>query len=238
MKWFRHDSDTTYSTQIKKLRHRWGLEGVGLYWVLMESIARGVHPDNLSFELEDDAEVIANEFGMPREKVEDMMNYMVELKLFQNECGVITCMKLLDLSDRYTKLVTKERSDAYTKSEKVPLHNITLHNKTKKKTHMPSAKQSGPTVQSIVNLYHEKLPMLPSIKKMTKTREGYIKQRIRESDLPDIETWEKFFMYVSRSDFLCGRAGSTNGRPPFRADLEWICRPANYAKIFEGKYHV
>jgi hypothetical protein len=103
---------------------------------------------------------------------------------------------------------------------------------------MPSAKQSGPSIKEVVSLYHEMLPMLPAIKKLTKTREGYIKQRIREKDLPDLETWRKFFYHVAGSDFLCGRAGSTNGRPPFRADLEWMCKPANYAKIYEGKYHV
>ena len=93
-------------------------------------------------------------------------------------------------------------------------------------------------VQEIVALYHQLLPMLPPVRKLTKAREGYIKQRWREGDLPDLEVWEKYFGYVSQSKFLTGGIDGRDGKPPFRADLEWITKPANYAKIFEGKYHV
>lgn len=92
-------------------------------------------------------------------------------------------------------------------------------------------------VQKIVDAYHESLPTLPRVAKLTTTRRGYIQQRWREGDLPDLETWGKFFGYVGESDFLMGRAQGTNGKPPFRADLEWLTKPANYAKIAEGKYH-
>ena len=57
-----------------------------------------------------------------------------------------------------------------------------------------------------------------------------------KTDLPSLEHWEKYFDYVSASDFLCGRTQGRDGKPPFLADqLEWITKPANYAKIYEGK---
>jgi hypothetical protein len=34
-----------------------------------------------------------------------------------------------------------------------------------------------------------------------------------------------------------GRAPPQQGKPPFRADLEWLTKAANFAKIAEGKYH-
>ena len=107
------------------------------------------------------------------------------------------------------------------------------------KTHMSETRVSAPPipVNEIVELYHQKLPMLPVVRKLTKTRRSYIQQRWRENDLPNLEVWGKYFDYVGQSDFLCGRTQGKDGRPPFMADLEWITKPANYVKIFEGKYH-
>ena len=101
----------------------------------------------------------------------------------------------------------------------------------------PICNRNGVTIPSVVDLYHTILcPPLPKVEKVTKTREGYIRQRIRE-DLTEMDYWRNYFEYVKQSDFLMGRAASTNGRPPFRADLEWLTKPANYAKVAEEKYH-
>lgn len=91
--------------------------------------------------------------------------------------------------------------------------------------------------QGILDLYHSLLPELPKVAKLTKTRQGYIRQRWLE-DLPNLENWQHFFNHVRQSDFLMGKSEGTNGRPPFRADLEWLCKPANFVKIAEDKYHV
>jgi hypothetical protein len=79
-------------------------------------------------------------------------------------------------------------------------------------------------------------PPLPVCQKLTSTRRGYIRQRWLDG-LPDLENWQNFFDWIAQSDFLMGRSPATNGRPPFRASLEWVCRPENYAKILEGRYH-
>lgn len=92
-------------------------------------------------------------------------------------------------------------------------------------------------VSDVVDLYHEMLcPPLPKVEKLTDTRRGLIQQRWRE-DLPDLHSWADFFRRVKSSDFLMGRTTSRDGRPPFRADLEWLTRPSNFAKIAEDKYH-
>jgi len=90
--------------------------------------------------------------------------------------------------------------------------------------------------KKIVELYHEILPTLPAIEKITKTREGFIRQRWIE-DLPDLDHWNNYFDYIKQSDFLMGRCEPQNGKRIFRADLEWISKPSNFAKISEGKYH-
>lgn len=91
-------------------------------------------------------------------------------------------------------------------------------------------------IQRIVDLYHECLPDLPRCEKVTDARAGYLRQRWRQ-DLPDLGDWRNFFGYVGQSRFLTGKAPGRNGQPPFVADLEWLTKPANYAKIAEGKYH-
>ncbi len=91
-------------------------------------------------------------------------------------------------------------------------------------------------VVKIVELYHAALPLLPKVEKITKTRSGFIRSRWRE-DLPSLDAWKNYFADVSASRFLTGRADAKPGHPPFIADLEWLCRPSNFAKVAEGKYH-
>jgi hypothetical protein len=97
--------------------------------------------------------------------------------------------------------------------------------------------KSGPIpYQAVVDLYHRTLPELPACKKLTEARKGYIRQRHIE-DIHNLDQWERYFMAVSRSDFLMGRKPGSADRPPFRADLEWLTKPSNFAKVAEGKYH-
>lgn len=96
--------------------------------------------------------------------------------------------------------------------------------------------KNGVPYEKIVSLYHEKLPELPRCAKLTGQRKGYIRQRWLE-DLKNIEDWEKYFGIVKQSGFLMGKNKGSDGRPPFRADLAWLCRPENIVKVIEGKYH-
>jgi hypothetical protein len=53
----------------------------------------------------------------------------------------------------------------------------------------------------------------------------------------DVLTWfGDFFQHIGESRFLTGRVNDKSGRS-FSADLEWIIKPSNFAKIVEGKYH-
>lgn len=101
----------------------------------------------------------------------------------------------------------------------------------------PVAPKANPCpVQAIVALYHQHLPMLPRVGKLTQTRIKFIQARWRE-DLQTLDDWIAYFADVRTSPFLLGKTNGSNGHPPFRADLEWLCRPSNFAKTLEGKYH-
>lgn len=98
--------------------------------------------------------------------------------------------------------------------------------------------------QKIIDLYHELLPQCPQIQEWNQTRQGYLQGRWREkavalkwdSEEKGLHWWRRFLKYVSQSEFLTGKVES-KGRTPFVANLEWICRPTNFAKIVEGAYH-
>lgn len=108
MKWFKHDSDAGNDAKLRKLRIKYGAQGYGIYWYCLELIARNVEKHNLTFELEHDAELIADDFKLSGELVQEMMTYMVNLGLFENTQGVITCLKMSSRTDEYTaKLIAK-----------------------------------------------------------------------------------------------------------------------------------
>ena len=94
MKWFKHDADANRDAKLVKLRMKYGIEGYGLYWYCLEIIADSVNENNYTFELEHDSEVIGFNIGMHPEKVQEIMTYMVQLKLFELYENTITCMKL------------------------------------------------------------------------------------------------------------------------------------------------
>lgn len=92
--------------------------------------------------------------------------------------------------------------------------------------------------QQIIDAYHELLPTCTPVRVWNDQRKALLRQRWREdAKRQRIEWWRKFFAYVADSEFLTGRGQTIPGREPFVADLEWLIRPQNFAKVVEGKYH-
>lgn len=91
--------------------------------------------------------------------------------------------------------------------------------------------------QRIIDLYHEHLPTAIRVREWTPSRAQALRTRWREKpQRQNLEWWERFFDYISESDFLMGRTQSA-GRKPFEIDLEWICQSKNFVKVIEGKFH-
>jgi len=142
VKWFKHDANASIDAKLKRLRLKYGMEGYGVYWYLLECIARTVEPHNLTFELEEDAELISSEVNIHHERVEEMMRFMCELGLFENAAGRITCLKMASRSDEYTLKLMRQHNSVQTNSgecpEKVPPIRIEEKRKTDRKTLIPS----------------------------------------------------------------------------------------------------
>ena len=152
MRWIKHDSDANQDAKLQNVLLDYGLEGYGLYWYCIELIAGKVDKDNITFELEHDARIIARNVGSTAQKVEEMMRYFVELGLFEDSQGTITCLKL---ARRLDKSMTsnpemraiienlKSHDSIMTKSDKVMQDKIRSDkNRSSKSIVQPEAKPS------------------------------------------------------------------------------------------------
>ena len=112
---------------------------------------------------------------------------------------------------------------------------------------VPVAAQQGriprcPT-DEILKSFHRHLPMLPSVVVLNASRKSAIASRWREVVTTDkmdlqagLEWFDWYFAHVAKSLFLTGRTKSRDGRV-WRADLDWLLKPINFAKTVEGNYH-
>lgn len=123
MNWFKHDTDATTDAKVKKLLIRYGVTGYAIYFHCLELIAGDISETNITFQLEHDSEIIADNLRIvgTAEKsgiaiVEEIMRYIIDLGLFQEHDNRIFCYKLLkriDLSmtgkSAMRKMITQAR---------------------------------------------------------------------------------------------------------------------------------
>lgn len=103
MKWFKHYSNASSSNDLTKVRMKYGADGYAIYWYCLELIAHDLGSvQTITFELKHDAEVIGYNLKIDSLRVEEIMRYMVELGLFENAEGTVTCIKLAKYLDKKT----------------------------------------------------------------------------------------------------------------------------------------
>lgn len=96
---------------------------------------------------------------------------------------------------------------------------------------IPTSKVPDCPHQQIIDLYHQHCPTMRQVKVWNTERKKFLQARWRENPKhQNLEFWQKFFDYANTSEFLRGDTGK------FAADLEWLVRPTNFAKVVEGKY--
>lgn len=92
--------------------------------------------------------------------------------------------------------------------------------------------------EQIRGLYQNILPMCRQVRIWNKTRASFLRARWNENtNHQSLDFWKWYFEYVRESKFLTGQIDGRDGRPPFLADLEWLVKPNNFAKVIEGKFH-
>lgn len=95
MKWFKHDTDASIDAKLQEVLLDYGAAGYGLYWYCIELIAKDVTPKNITFELEHDVRIIARNLNLSVKEVQDMMQRMIDIGLFDiSKNKKIACVKL------------------------------------------------------------------------------------------------------------------------------------------------
>jgi len=120
MKWFKHDSNAYSDAKLQKLKIKYGMQGFGLYWFILELIAANIDKHNITFELEHDAEIIAANTGLDANLVQQMLSYMVELDLFDFINEKIICTKMASRTDEYTQKIIRQQQKSNTKNNNTP----------------------------------------------------------------------------------------------------------------------
>lgn len=235
MKWFKHDSDAGSDAKLRKLRMKYGAQGYGIYWYCLELIARNVDKNNLTFELEHDADLIADDFKLSAELVQEMMTYMVNLGLFENVNGIITCLKMASRTDEYTQkllAISSTCKTVGTLSGQNPEKSELIEENRTDKIRKEKNKTDNIPYGEIVDQFNEILKRLPSIRQLTDKRKKAIKSIWSlHNDYQNIEFYKIFFDQVNRYDFLFGENNSG-----WTASFDWIFNKNNFIKILEGNY--
>ena len=220
----------------------YGLEGYGLYWYCIELIAGKVDKENITFELEHDARIIARNTGCTPQKVEEMMRYFVDIGLFENSQGVITCLKI---ARRLDKSMTsnpemrtiieklKNHDEVMTPSEKPMQDKIRLEENKDICTDKPVNEPSKRTVcpyEDIKIIYCEELPMLTGCRKMdAKTKKQILAIWKSEEQHQSLDFWRMYFQSIKRlTNRMPNWAGEVDGTK--HGTLELLTRDKIFAR--------
>jgi hypothetical protein len=131
MKWFKHDTDASNDPKIKKLKKKFGMFGYGVYFNLLEIIARKMENNISEFGYlpnDWDNESLELEFEQDANTVQTVFDYMCEIGLFEKKQGRLYNSKIQSRCDDYTARILRNKAQSEqstnsvrTKSDKVSL---------------------------------------------------------------------------------------------------------------------
>ena len=79
---------------------------------------------------------------------------------------------------------------------------------------------------------------LATIDGLSETRKKHLKARWNYSEkTKSLEWWEKYFNFITESDFLMGRSPVRPGKRAWKASFDWVINESNFLKIKEGNYN-
>lgn len=172
MKWFKHFSDAADDEVLSALKDRFGMEGYGVWWVIVETISRQIHDGPKDF-----AEYSVKKWreitGIFTPKLNKILEFLCEnseespklLYEFSEKKGIkylkVRIPKILEMADEYTqkRLTGKKKSGQtpdklQTKSgetpKKIPLDKIRLDKK--RNTSSPKLKFTDDDIKLVEEL--------------------------------------------------------------------------------------
>lgn len=224
MKWFKHDTDANSDNKLQNVLLDYGLEGYGLYWYCIELIAGRVDQDNYTFELEHDSRIIARNVGSTAQKVSEMMNYFVNLGLFEDAEGTVSCLKLAKRLDKsmtsnpqMREIIEKFKShDSVMTQSAKPMQDQIRLDKTREEDIKDSSSNSKELTEKVVKskfkfseddmkfavwMYDLVVRVVPSARKPNFDNWANIIRLMRESDKIDHRDMIDTFKWANKDSF-------------------------------------
>ena len=95
MKWFKHKANMRHDVKLKRVIAKYGLEGYGLYNLIIESIVESLETESPLPILQDNVEDIAMFYNANSSHVAEMVSYMANQGLFDfTDNKEIVCVKV------------------------------------------------------------------------------------------------------------------------------------------------
>jgi hypothetical protein len=116
MRWFKHMASSHLDEALLRIRDEFGLEGYGLYWLLLERIAEQLDDDDNKTFVELSPKNWRSFTQISPKKFRNFLNFSSKLGLFSVEIGEklirVDCPKLLKYRDEYTRKKAKVSGQA------------------------------------------------------------------------------------------------------------------------------
>lgn len=227
MKFFKHFTDSHRGKSMQMLRKRFGLSGVGRYWLFVELCAEKLHKSkdeeyteaHCHFEFEKC--YLSRSLGFANLKqCSRYLEAIAELGLssVQDNGEVYSCSmpKLLECMDRDTKRARVERVPSAPKRKR--------KNKEKEREIESGAALFHP----LIEIWNDRSGSLPKVLKSNKARDQKAENRWPENEP---EEWAEIITRISKSSFCNGK--SERG---WVATFDWLLQSETHLKVSEGKY--
>lgn len=237
--YFSHDSNALTDTKILNMRADYGLEGYGLFWVIIEMMRN-----------EEDYKLYSNKNTY--RAIKTLTNTTIDVEKFISDCikdyGLFkkdadkfyssSLLRRMEQKDKKSA-VAREKAQKRWNSNAVAMQQQSSSNANKikenkekeskiKESKINKNKEKEENRKKVVEIYNTYCTNLPQVQKLTDKRNKAIDSFLKEFS---IEQLEKICKIANISEFLTG-----NNDRSWKADFDFIMRSDKATAILEGKY--
>lgn len=232
--YFAHDYDAKSDPKLQNLMMEMGLEGVGLYWCVIEDLYSegGYLPMSM-------IKTLAWRYRIDEKKVDSLIR---KFDLFTIDEGSFTSNSVLRRLDKVSEISEKRKKAIKKRWEKLTKE-IHMNNNSNSNEIQSKEKESKEEYDEDESSSHERIDYedfknhynkwatengFPCVKVMTDARRTATKSILNEFSRDDID---KVLSICATSDFLKGA-----NEKSWRADFDFIFKKGKFVRILEGSY--
>lgn len=220
MKWFKHYSNASTSAKLNLLMDKFGTDGYGKYWLLVELLADKFDGIDPTFELH--LATIKLRLRIHHDNIaRKLLVYMHDIQLIylssQDNLYTIYFPKLLEIKDNHTRNLQVNSK-------------LLAPRKEKKRKEKRRGEKNKYTPDDVINLYNKNFGEKLGYCRGLGSGEHLNNFLEASSWLKDDADWQILFDKCKESDTLMGIDGKWN------VNLTWLVNYDNAIKVLNGNY--